>query len=126
MGLGSARVVRPWAAPPECTARTGPDGRATIADEKAFRRRFSCPAGIEIGIDFDTTVLVVEDRTLSPGGAGTTIVDDGATITFIERSRSPCPGDAQPMPVPYTLGFLLPKGAARAYASKSCTLPPTC
>lgn len=126
LGLGAARPVTPWAAPAECSARSGPPGPATVTSEAQFAERFACPKGTASGIDFATQQLVVEDRTLSPAGAGTTIVDDGAKITFIERARSPCPNDPLPMPIAYTLGFLLPKGAKRTFANTGCTLPPSC
>lgn len=126
LGLGAARQLAPWAAPAECTARTGAPGPTTITSEDGFAKRFSCPKGTKSGLDFAKQALVVEDRTRSPAGAGTTIVDDGATVTFIERDRSPCPGDPQPMPIGYTLGVVLPAGAERTYATRSCTLPPSC
>lgn len=126
LGLGAARTLKPWAAPTECTGRTAGGGLGTIASEAAFAKRFSCPRGVASGIDFDKLQLMVEDRTLSPAGAGTIIVDDGATVTFIERMRSPCPGDPQPMPIGYTLGFLLPAGADRKFATRNCTMPPQC
>ncbi|MBK8235243.1 MAG: hypothetical protein IPK74_06790 [Deltaproteobacteria bacterium] len=126
LGLSAARPLKPWAAPTECTGRSGPAGLGTIASEAAFAKRFSCPRGVASGIDFGKLQLMVEDRTLSPAGAGTIIVDDGATVTFIERMRSPCPGDPQPMPIGYTLGFLLPAGADRKFATRNCTMPPQC
>ncbi len=126
LGLGAARTLKPWAAPTECTGRTAGGGLSTIASEAAFAKRFSCPRGTASGIDFDKLQLMVEDRTLSPAGAGTIIVDDGATVTFIERMRSPCPGDPQPMPIGYTMGFLLPAGAERKFATRNCTMPPQC
>jgi hypothetical protein len=126
LGLGAARTLKPWAAPTTCTGTSGATGPTSIRSEAEFAKRFSCPAGTTSGIDFATQMLVVEDRSLSPAGAGTIIVDDGARITFIERQRSPCPDDPKPMPMDYTLGFLLPAGAERTYTSRACTLPPTC
>lgn len=126
LGLSAARPVAPWAAPQGCTAVGDRPGRSRISSEGAFAKRFRCAEGTTSGIDFRAQELVVEDRSLSPAGAGTTIVDDGATVTFIERFRSPCPDDPQPMPMPFTLGFLLPKDATRIFASTTCTLPPKC
>jgi len=126
LGLGEARPVAPWAAPAECAAKSGPPGPATIRSEAEFRGRFSCPSGIASGIDFTKQELVVADRELSPASAGISIVDDGLRVTFIARFRSACPDDPRPMPIPYTLAFLQPKGAARSYGDASCTLPKSC
>ncbi|MBC8071949.1 MAG: hypothetical protein IAG13_26715 [Deltaproteobacteria bacterium] len=126
LGLGEARPVAPWAAPAECSAKSGPAGPGTIRNEAEFRRRFSCPSGTRSGVDFTKQQLVVEDRMLSPAGAGVSIVDDGLRVTFISRMRSPCPDDPQAMPVPYTMAFVLPAGASRSYGNASCTLPRTC
>lgn len=126
LGLGAARQLQPWAAPAECTARNGGPAPTAITSEQAFAERFTCPAGAKSGVDFTKQQLMVADRTLSPAGAGTTIVDDGTTVTFIQRERSPCPGDPLPMPIGYTLGFVLPAGAERKFADRSCTLPPSC
>lgn len=125
LGLGEARPVTPWAAPAECAAKSGP-GPSTIRSEGEFRERFSCPTDTRSGIDFTKQQLVVDDRTLSPASTGISIVDDGVRVTFISRFRSPCPDDPRPMPLPYTLAFLQPKGAARSYGDASCTLPRTC
>jgi hypothetical protein len=126
LGLGAARQLQPWAAPAECTAKSGGSGPTAITSEQAWAERFECPKGTKSGIDFAKQQLMVDDKTLSPAGAGTTIVDDGTKITFIERQRSPCKGDPQPMPIGFTLGFLLPAGAERTYETRACTLPPSC
>jgi hypothetical protein len=126
LGLGAARQLAPWAAPEGCTAKSGATEPTAVKSEAEFTARFGCPKGTKSGLDFTKQQLMVQDRTLSPAGAGTTIVDDGTKVTFIERDRSPCPGDPQPMPMNYTLGFVLPAGAERTYATRSCTLPPKC
>jgi hypothetical protein len=126
LGLGAARQLTPWAAPTGCTAKSGATEPTAVKSEAEFAKRFECPKGTTSGLDFAKQQLMVQDRTLSPAGAGTTIVDDGAKVTFIERDRSPCPGDPQPMPMSYTLGFILPADAERTYATRSCTLPPKC
>ncbi|HWB81544.1 MAG TPA: hypothetical protein VG755_41570 [Nannocystaceae bacterium] len=126
LGLGAARQLPPWAAPTGCTAKSGANEPTAVTSEAEFAARFECPKGTTSGLDFTKQQLMVQDKMLSPAGAGTTIVDDGSKVTFIERDRSPCPGDPQPMPMGYTLGFVLPAGAERSYATRSCTLPPKC
>lgn len=126
LGLAAARTLQPWAAPTGCTAKSGANEPTAVTSEAEFAARFECPKGTTSGLDFTKQQLMVQDKMLSPAGAGTTIVDDGAKVTFIERDRSPCPGDPQPMPMSYTLGFVLPAGAERSYATRSCTLPPKC
>jgi hypothetical protein len=126
LGLGEARPVAPWAAPPECTAKSGPPGATTIRSEAEFRKRFSCPSGTRSGLDFTKQQLVVDDRDLSPASAGISIVDNGLRVTFISRMRTPCPDDPQPMPIPYTVAVVQPAGTSRSYADASCTLPRTC
>lgn len=126
LGLGAARTLQPWAAPEGCTAKSGAAEPTRVQSEAEFAERFTCAKGTKSGLDFAKQLLVVQDRSLSPAGAGTTIVDDGARITFIERQRSPCPDDPQPMPMNYTLGFVLPAGAERSYDNRVCTLPPQC
>lgn len=126
LGLGAARQLKPWAAPTGCTAKSGATAPTAIESDADFTEHFTCPEGTKSGIDFAKEQLVVQDRSLSPAGAGTTIVDDGTRVTFIERQRSPCPDDPQPMPMNFTLGFLLPAGAERAYDNRACTLPPQC
>lgn len=127
LGLGAAKPVAPWAAPAGCTATSSATpGPATIRSDAEFAARFRCPAGTASGIDFATHQLMVEDRDLSPAGAGTSVVDDGAKVTSINRFRSPCPGDPQPMPMPYTLAYLLPRDAKRVFAETTCTLSSTC
>jgi hypothetical protein len=126
LGLGAAQQLQPWAAPQGCTAKSGANEPTAITSEPGFAERFECPKGTKSGIDFGKQQLMVQDKMLSPAGAGTTIVDDGKKVTFIERQRSPCPGDPQPMPIGFTLGFVLPAGAERSYETRACTLPPSC
>ena len=93
-----------------------------MASEQEFAQAFVCKGTTPSGIDFKKDQLVVDNRQLSPAGAGGAIYDDGSTVTYVSYFRNPCPGDPQPMPMPYTVTYLLPAGAQRAFAEKTCTV----
>ena len=81
----------------------------------------ACDEGVSPGIDLAAQDVYVVGFMLSPAGVGTETLDDGTTITFVQRSRHNCPDDPMPMPMNVTFGFLMPKGATRALRSASST-----
>jgi hypothetical protein len=125
LGLGDAKPLTHWKPPPPCRVNGGGNSTpAMIRSEEEFHTRFQCQ--VPSGIDFARDELVVSQRSLSPGGAGFDVVDDGAKVTFVSRFRPPCEGDPHPMPMPWTVTFLLPKDAKRTFGETSCTLTREC
>ncbi len=124
LGLGDAKPVAVFRAPEQCKPNGSGNTPEAIRDEATFRERFACTAAS--GVDFTKHDLMVVDRTLSPAGAGNAIVDDGTKVTFVAKFRGPCPGDPQPMPMPFSLAFLLPANATRTYGEVGCALPASC
>ena len=70
--------------------------------------------------------LHVANFMLSPAYGGSELFDDGTTVTYVQRDRSPCPDDPLPMPIGSSIAYLLPHGAERAYAQRACPLPAQC
>jgi hypothetical protein len=95
-----------------------------IRSESAFHDAFACSA--PSGIDFRTKELRVVSRPLSPAGAGTEVVDDGKTITFVARMRSPCPNEPPPMPISLPVAFTVGTNAARDTADTTCNVSVPC
>lgn len=126
LGLGDAKPVALWKAPEGCTPRLGGSGPVVVHNEAELGAYYTCPAGAPMGVDFKTHALVLSSRMLSPAGVGTTIVDDGAKVTFISRQRKNCPNDPRPMPMSVVHAFLLPAGAARSFGDATCTIESTC
>lgn len=90
-------------------------------------RAIECEPHVEsLNVDFGKYQLHVATFMLSPAYAGSELFDDGKRITFVQRDRSPCPGDPQPMPIGSSIVYQLPLGAERTYAQTSCSLPPQC
>ena len=126
LGLGSARAVRAWVAPTGCSLRGGGSTPTAARDEAAFARAFACPPGVTSGVDWSRFSLWSMQTTLSPAGAGYSVFADGSRVTLVTRQRTPCPDDPRPMPIPYSLAFLLPAGGEVTIAQAMCTLPPRC
>jgi hypothetical protein len=118
--------VPAWRPPEGCERANDAGQTVTVRSEEQLRAIYVCPAGAVSGIDFAANHLVLADRMLSPAQIGSDIYDDGTTITFVSRQRTSCPDDPQPIPTPYTVAFLLPAGAERAYAEASCTVRQAC
>jgi hypothetical protein len=124
MKLGSATKLTPHQLPDACTANV-PEGDARIVTSiEAAGETFACPGAVVL--DFATTGLAVTRRTLSPATVGVDAYDDGKTVTWVTRFRSPCPNDPHPMPVPATLLYLLPNPGERAFAEANCTVETKC
>ena len=104
-------------------ARPLPDARA-IDDE--LTPRLECTAGLNHLVDFTRHALLVIGHPLSPAGAGVLAFDDGKVITVVSRQRSSCSGDPRPMPMNTTAWFLLPAGAERTFAARTCNLASQC
>jgi hypothetical protein len=127
LGIPNALPVAPWTAlPAGCTANGNAGGRNVIQSEKDWQAAFTCAAKTPSGIDFEMHDLVVAQRMLSPAQTGTDIYDDGQTITFVVRSRTTCPNEPHPMPVPDVRMFLIPARANRGWGEKSCTVETKC
>jgi hypothetical protein len=129
LGLGDAKPVAMWKLPGACHPRSaggGVDPPVAIESEERFRALFECVNDTPPGIDFAETTFVFAMRELSPAGVGIDIVDDGKTVTFINRFRPPCPGDPHPMPMPYPVSFLLPDKAPRTFTEAACNVESRC
>jgi hypothetical protein len=120
LGIPDAKPLAIWKAPEGCE-RKGGSGMVTIKNEEELRAHFDCK-GAPTGIDFARQSLVVAYRTMSPAAAGNDVLDDGQKVTIVNKFRSPCPSDPQPMPVPYTLSFLVPASAPRTFGETSCNV----
>jgi hypothetical protein len=117
-----------WKAPAGCqvVSAAGSSSPTAIHSEAEFKQAFTCAPEASSGVDFAVNDLLVSARTLSPAGVGARVADDGKTTTIISLFRSPCPSDYPPMPVPFTLAYLMPVKSVRTYAEASCTFPPDC
>jgi hypothetical protein len=122
--LPSAKPLAVWQPPAGCTARQV-QGPLWIASDGDADQAFDC-RGTKLGVDFTKTALVVDHRTLSPAQTGVVALDDGTTITIVDRMRRPCPDERPPMPVPSTTVFQAPAGGARGFAGAQCTVDTRC
>lgn len=129
LNLGaSAHVVPSFRLPEGCqpTSTGGNTPPNAIRSEEEFARGFVCKSGVGSGVDFGQYDLLVSARLLSPAQTGVEVVDDGKKVTLVSLMRSPCRADYPPMPMSYTVAFLLPHGADRAFAEAACSFPPDC
>jgi hypothetical protein len=128
-GLESGKRLEVFALPSGCTW-TAPGtlaAPARISGVEPLAAALSCDATANPpSFDFSTEDLELAQFSMSPAFAGVAIVDDGKTISFVMRQRSPCPDDPMPMPMASTLAYLIDKGAAREHRTLSCTLAPRC
>lgn len=124
LGLGTAPKLELWTPPPGCSPRG--EGTTILHSDDELTPRLECTAGLNHLVDFTKQALLVVGHTLSPAGAGVLAFDDGKVVTLVSRQRSSCPGDPMPMPMNATAWFLLPAGAERTFAAKTCTLDPQC
>jgi hypothetical protein len=125
LGLGAASPVQGYKVPVGCAlGASGGGAPTTIRSEEAFHAALNCQA--PSGVDFAAHEVVASARMLSPAGVGTDIVDDGKTVTFVNKQRRPCPNEPPPMPITVTVAFLLPAGSTRAYADRVCTVDTQC
>ncbi len=127
LGLGAAKHLVNWQPPAGCQ---GPSGGSptpvVIRSEADFALSFHCVPEAPSGVNFANDDLVISTRMLSPAGAGSSVFDDGQTTTIVSLFRTPCEGGPMPMPMGYTLGFLLPAHSTRVFAEKTCTLEAHC
>ena len=124
LGLGQAAALEPWTPPPGCSPRG--DGQAILRSDAELTPRLECTAGMNHLVDFTRHALLVVGYTLSPAGAGLGAFDDGKVITLVTRQRNPCPGAPMPMPMNAAAWYLLPVGAERSFADKTCTIESKC
>ncbi len=124
LGLGPAAALAPWTPPPGCSPRG--DGQAILRSDAELAPRLECTAGMNHLVDFTRNALLVVGYTLSPAGAGLGAFDDGKVITLVTRQRNPCPGESMPMPMNTAAWYLLPAGAERSFADKTCTIASKC
>jgi hypothetical protein len=126
LGLPDAKPLKPWQVPPKCTARPV-EGTVHVKTYEEDKTRFQCEEGIMLGVGFGRgESLVMTTRELSPATVGYDALDDGKTITFVGRQRSPCPDDPKPMPVEQTFYFLATTAGDRAFAETHCTIETPC
>lgn len=121
LGLASATPLSIW----KHGCKLHAAGSRTLArSEQELAAVLDC--GASSGVDFSKNAVLVEPYTLSPAGAGLDAYDDGHTVTLVGRQRPNCQGDPMPMPMQQVLAFLVPAGASREIASKTCTLSRSC
>jgi hypothetical protein len=127
-GLEAASKVETVVLPRGCQVTTGSLSAPTIVRSEAeLAGVITCEPGSQLpAIDFTKHQLHVAEFSLSPAYGGSELFDDGKTVTFVQRDRSPCPDDPLPMPIGSSIAYLLPQGAERSHAQLSCTLPPKC
>ena len=89
-----------------------------ITKEDDLRPNLECKAP-KSEIDFKKHALVVTARSASPAQVGTDVYDDGKVVTFVNRERTPCKGDPQPI-----LGTTTNQMSAGC--DGSCTVETTC
>jgi hypothetical protein len=123
LNLPKAKPLVAWQPPAGCEVHDAsiPKIVRTPADAKT---RFECKETL-FGFDFSTQGLLVAQRTLSPGTTGIDVLDDGKTVTFVSKQRTPCPDDPKPSPAPVSLVFAVGAGD-RAFAEASCTVETKC
>lgn len=126
--LGDAKPVTMWKPPAACKPRPdAPRGApALVRSEAELKVHYDCEAGAALGVDFSRDALVFTTRTLSPASVGTDVLDDGKTVTFVNRQRTPCKNDPLPMPISSTLTFVVTGSSPRAFAEASCTVETKC
>jgi hypothetical protein len=115
---GDLRVLQSWKAPAGCKLPHGNAPLTYVASDEEL--------GCASGIDFTKYTLVLSGQSASPAWSGTEALDDGKTVTFLSKFRSPCEGDPMPMPMPITIAFLIPAGETREVGQASCTLDTKC
>ena len=128
-GLADSNVVEVLRLSSGCSWTTSAPltSPAVITDSDALAAAIQCTeAGAPPSVDFAVDQVHVAEFSMSPAYGGMSIMDDGATITFVMRDRSPCPGDPMPMPMSASVAFRMPRGASRTYASASCTMQSAC
>lgn len=121
--LPDAKPLAPWQPPAGCVLRAGAPAVLVASDAEAANV-FDCK-DTPLGVDFGTHAVVVVHRTLSPATIGVAALDDGKTVTLVNKARNPCPNERPPMPVPATFVFLVAPGD-RAFADASCTVQTKC
>jgi hypothetical protein len=128
--LASATPLRPFVPPQGCRLGNGGTLAAplVVADAATYASVLQCDTAVAapLALDFGREQLLVVSFSMSPAYAGLEALDDGSTITFVQRDRSPCPSDPLPMPMNTTVAYVAAKDAARSYAQGSCTLPAQC
>lgn len=124
LGLAAAPAIPPWTPPPGCSPRG--DGTNILRSDAELGPRLECSAGMNHLVDFSKYALLAAGHTLSPAGLGLVAHDDGKVVTLVTRQRHNCPGDPMPMPMSTIAWYLLPAGAERTFAHKTCTVESTC
>lgn len=128
--LAGAAPLRAFVPPQGC--RLGEGGTLgaplVVADAAAYGSSLQCDTAIAapLALDFAREQLLVVTFSMSPAYAGLEALDDGTTITFVQRDRSPCPNDPLPMPMNATAAFVIAKDATRSYTQGSCSLAAQC
>ena len=126
-GLEAAQIIRPLGVPDGCSWTGGgaPLSPRAITTPEELAQHLTCTGAAPV-IDLAVSDVYLITQTISPGHGGGEVRDDGTTVTLVSRFRPPCPDDPMPMPMQTTFALVLPKGATRAFAEASCTLPARC
>jgi hypothetical protein len=127
-GLEAASKVETIVLPRGCQVTSGSlSAPMIVRNQDELASAVTCEPGSQLpAIDFAKQQLHVAEFSLSPAYGGSELFDDGKTVTFVQRDRSPCPDDPLPMPIGSSLAYVMPQGSERSYAQASCTLPPQC
>jgi hypothetical protein len=127
LSLGAATPATDWKAPDGCVPSGSTGAPPTLVRNDAeFSAAFSCTGNTMPGIDFSKNALVIENKMLSPAGVGSSVFDDGKTITIVDLFRDNCPSDPIPMPIAHTRTVLVPAGGERTFAKSTCKLAKSC
>ena len=128
-GVANAHAVTFTSLPTGCRfTRVGsPEAPALITAADDLASVTHCADGSVPPLDLSTNDVYVYSFSMGPAYAGGEVVDDGATVTMIERDRPPCPNDPMPYPMPSSIyALLLPHGATRTFRQLACSLPLRC
>ncbi|MCE9575801.1 MAG: hypothetical protein K8W52_21810 [Deltaproteobacteria bacterium] len=125
LGLTGATLAPAYTFPAGCAPTAAFASGPVIASDADFAAQLACPAGTATGVDFTREVLRAARRTLSPAGAGTRVMDDGKTLTYVSMQRPNCPGDPMPMPMEVPMLVRTTPGD-RAIAERVCTVARSC
>jgi hypothetical protein len=127
LGISKATPLVAWTPPAGCTVVHAP-ARTIVHAQADLAALFRCVNGATPPqLDFTHNSLVVMTWDMSPAATGLDALDDGTTVTFVAKQRTPCPKDPHPMPMRQTAWFVIASAnATRNFGDASCTIQSKC